>query len=250
MALEALKCKMEIIRIDKASSTNTWVTEREAELSNPTLVYCDCQTAGRGQRGNSWESEPGMNITASVLYRPQHINATEQFRISEAVALAIADFLEDFGVEIKVKWPNDVYSGNRKICGILIEHMIMGKNINRTVIGFGININQTKFISDAPNPVSLKMLTGKSYDIEEIVEKLSEKLERNLEEIERGEDLHQEFLKRLWRGDGKYYDFIDRKKGEKIRAYIVDITSQGILRLRLKEDENRDYAFKEVEFVM
>ena len=243
---------MDILRIDTADSTNTWLTQHEKEIAETVLVYCDCQTAGRGQRGNSWESEPGKNITASIIFHPKDFPANLQFRISEAVSLAIIDFLKHYGVEAKIKWPNDVYVGDKKICGILVEHVVTGMNISRCIAGIGININQKKFKSDAPNPVSLIQLTGKENDIHEGVKLLGKCLEKNIISLGTEVDsiFHSEFISSLWRKDNKYHSFKDRKKDEIIEAYILDVGPDGFLTLVKKDGERRKYAFKEVEYIL
>ena len=239
---------MEIIRIERAESTNTWVAQNETVLPSPSLVYCYEQSAGRGQRGNSWESAPGENITASLLFHPADYPANRQFTISEAIALAIADFLKDLGAEAKVKWPNDIYVGDRKICGILVENVVMERNLSRCIAGFGININQKKFYSDAPNPVSLSMITGKDYDVSLLMQKLSDNLETYLAKLAQPEMLHELFLKKLWRHDGEFYNFYDRVHNQRISAFIQSVDPDGILTLVTSEGESRKFAFKEVEY--
>lgn len=258
---------MKLIEIKETESTNSWLAGCAGEMITDTLVYAIGQTAGRGQRGNSWESEPGMNLTASAILHPEGIEPCRQFLISEGVALAVCDLLSDLGVESMVKWPNDIYAGDRKICGILIEHAIMPKRIMHTIAGVGININQTVFLSDAPNPVSVKQLTGKEYDIPEVAEAFAAKLEVRMRQVLDdaavaacnpesdgkafpNSPTHKEFMNRLWRGDGKLYPFFDRKKGERIEAKIADVAADGILSLETSEGDLRRYAFKEVEFIL
>ncbi len=125
------------------------------------------QTAGRGQRGNSWEAAPGMNVTMSVMLRPQGLPAAAQFAISEAVAMGVVDLLDSLGVDgARVKWPNDIYVGDRKVCGILIENSLCGTIVGRSVAGVGLNVNQREFVGGAPNPVSLRQLLGRDLDVE------------------------------------------------------------------------------------
>lgn len=239
---------MEIFRLEKTDSTNTWVTQHESELGSPCLVYCKEQTAGRGQRGNSWESEPGKNITASLLFHPKDLQASEQFKISEAVALALVDYLHSKGVDALIKWPNDIYVGDKKICGILVEHAVTGRFLMRTIAGFGLNINQTEFRSDAPNPVSLSQLTGKEYDIQKEVKVLSKYLGTRIDRL-RDKNLHVEFEGKLWRNDGKHHLYHDRLRNELITAKIDKVAQDGILSLITAEGERRDFAFKEIEFI-
>lgn len=241
---------MKTIKLDRTHSTNSWIAEHENELTAPTLVYALEQTAGRGQRGNSWEAEPGMNLTASIFFVPEGVEPHRQFLISEAVALAVVDFLHDLGVEAKVKWPNDIYVGDKKICGILIEHSIMGREIMRTIAGVGVNINQEEFRSDAPNPVSVWQLTGKEHDIADVAKALGERMEGRMAHIADGEGLHAEFLSKLWRGDGKCCLFRDAARDEKFNARIEEIAPDGMLSLMTVNGELRKYAFKEVEFIL
>lgn len=247
---------MRIIKLEETASTNTWVSANRADLELPSLVYALRQPAGRGQRGNSWESEPGKNLCASAFFRPAGVAPQCQFAVSEAVALAVTDFLRHHGVEAKVKWPNDIYVGSRKICGILIEHAVTPGEILYTIAGIGINLNQLRFLSDAPNPVSLAMITGREYDVDDAAVLLSDMLERRISAIisadgEPGdpEALHEEFMKTLWRGDASRYPFADRLRGERIEASIAGVAPNGIITLDLG-DERRSYAFKEIEFIL
>lgn len=187
-----------------------------------------------------------------MLYRPADYRASEQFSISEATALAVADFLELQGVEASVKWPNDIYVGDRKICGILIKHTLTGMHISSTILGIGININQTEFLSDAPNPVSLKGLTGIDYELDDLTAIAAECIEKRLAGIyglRHRTELHSEFMRRLWRGDGKPYPFRDTASGEIFQAAIDNIDLDGVLTLRLSDGNMRRYRFKEVAFL-
>lgn len=242
---------MEIIEIESAGSTNSWLAERVRPDFPDCLVFAREQTAGRGQRGNSWEAEPGMNLTASMLLHPEGIEPSRQFAISEAVALAVVDLLSELGVEGKVKWPNDIYVGERKICGILIEHAIMGRAILHTIAGVGINVNQMIFRSDAPNPVSLRQLTGRDYDIGQLAGRLATLTRQALATAEHEpEALHSRFMAKLWRGDGKRYPFHDKIRGERFMGRVHSIAPEGTLAVEDEWGGLRAYAFKEVEFVL
>ena len=159
---------MNFLLLEQVDSTNSYVSVHAGELDDMTMVIADTQTAGRGQRGNSWESEPGRNLTFTLLHRPEGIAPREQFAISEATALAIADFLEETGIRAKVKWPNDIYADDGKIAGILIELSLTGSAITDSRIGVGLNVNQREFRSDAPNPVSMANLLGADTDISRV----------------------------------------------------------------------------------
>lgn len=240
---------MEIIRLETTNSTNSWLADNESEIVSSTLVYAVTQTAGRGQRGNSWESEPGKNITASLIFRPQNFPASKQFSISECVALALLDYLNDKGVTAKIKWPNDIYVGDKKIAGILVEHVVTGKNITRTIIGFGLNLNQKIFVSPAPNPVSLKHITGQEYIIEKEICEVASHLSKRLQDIQ-DPSIHYEFVNNLWRRDNQLHKFHDKLKNEYIDAYIKDVATDGIISLQTHKGELRRFAFKEIEFIL
>ena len=241
---------MEIIVLDSVDSTNSWVADHERELPSPVIVRCNTQKAGRGQRGNSWEARPGENFTGSVLLHPENMPACSQFSISEAVALAVVKTLEHFGIRAKVKWPNDIYVGDKKICGILVEHVVTGSNISRTIAGIGLNINQEVFVSDAPNPISMKQETGKEFDINEVSAELGRQLESFLMTRMNREEIHDNFMRSLWRNDAEFYNFADKIKNEQIFARIVDVAHDGILSLATDSGELRQYAFKEIEFLL
>ncbi|MDE6290586.1 MAG: biotin--[acetyl-CoA-carboxylase] ligase [Muribaculaceae bacterium] len=244
---------MEIVHLEEVDSTNAFIMRNVVELEAPVMVAAYRQTAGQGQRGNSWEAEPGKNLTFSIFYRPVELPPMAQFAMSEAVSLAVVDFLALHGIEAKVKWPNDIYVVDDKICGILIRHSIMGKYVSYSVIGVGIDVNQTLFVSDAPNPVSMKQITGKTYDLSVLEEEIADIMESRLESIRTSEcrkGLHEEFMKNLWRGDGQLYPFVDTATGERFMARIEDVAAHGPITLSLEDGTDRTYAFKEVSFVL
>lgn len=243
---------MEIIRLEEVDSTNAYIMRNIANLEAPVMVTAYRQTAGQGQRGNSWESEPGKNLTFSIFYRPMHLPPMDQFSMSEAVALGVVKFLRNHGINAKVKWPNDIYVDDKKICGILIRHSILGETISYSVIGVGINVNQSEFLSDAPNPVSMKQITRKSYDLLPLENEIADILKNSLDritELEYRKRLHHDFFKNLWRGDGNSYPFMETSTRQKFLASIESIAPHGPISLRLSDSSIRTYAFKEVSFL-
>ena len=160
-----------IIRLKEATSTNSvlhdWLANEP--LPEGSVVVAEDQTAGRGQVGNHWEAEPGQNLTFSLVIYPTCLQAKEQFLISQIAALSVKQTLEAYVQPIRVKWPNDVYWQDRKICGMLIENDLLGCTIATSILGIGININQAQFVSDAPNPVSLHQITGQRFYKEELL---------------------------------------------------------------------------------
>ncbi|MDE5996720.1 MAG: biotin--[acetyl-CoA-carboxylase] ligase [Muribaculaceae bacterium] len=243
---------MEILHLEEVDSTNAYIMRNVGELEAPVMVTAYRQTAGQGQRGNSWEAEPGKNLTFSIFYRPASLPPMAQFSMSEAVALAVVDFLGAHGIDAKVKWPNDIYVGDDKICGILIRHSVMGGTVSYSVIGVGINVNQKEFLSDAPNPVSMWQIMGVEHDLALMEKEISSIVEGRLILIRTEEGrlaLHKEFMGKLWRGDGRLYPFTDTATGESFMASIDGIAFHGPISLRLADGSLRTYAFKEVSFL-
>lgn len=226
--------------IEECRSTNAAI-DRSAPHGYALMALT--QSAGRGQRGNTWEAEPGKNITLSLMLRPRGLEAVRQFEVSEAVALGVADLLDSLGVEeVSVKWPNDIYVGNRKICGILIENTLNGRMIERSIAGIGLNVNQTRFLSDAPNPVSLRQLIGREYDLAALA---SGMIDLILNRLERRAGNHADYRRRLWRGRGVYP--WQTPDGERFEAAVEDVLPDGRLCLSGRPEP---FAFKEVSPVM
>lgn len=247
---------MAIINLQQVASTNTWAKEHATTLSHGDIVAAVAQTSGRGQRGNSWEAEPGKNMTCSIMLQPANILPACQFLISEIVALSVADTVEEAitktGVPqappVTVKWPNDIYAGNRKIAGILIEHTLCGNRIAYTIAGIGLNVNQEFFQSDAPNPVSLLQLTGMQSDIETLMQAIRDKIMARLQSKD-ASGLHRLFISRMWRNDGAFHRF-QRPNGEIFMGRIVSVATSGELSLTLSDGHIETFAFKEVGFVL
>lgn len=245
---------MAVITLPSIPSTNTWAKENSGRLTHGDIIVTHDQTAGRGQRGNHWEAQPGQNLTFSIFLQPAAIPPASQFLISEIVSLAVADtvryhFHTD-GIEedVTVKWPNDIYAGNRKIAGILIEHTVSGQSISHTVAGIGLNVNQTCFLSDAPNPVSMAMIAGKKFNLEEIMHEIAGKIVRGINNPDR-DNTHKTYLASLWRRDGATHCF-STPDGRKFMATIDDVSETGMLRLATPDKTFREFAFKEVAFIL
>ena len=219
------------------TSTNTVMKERAATLPHGYTLAARSQTAGRGQRGNSWESLPGRNLTFSILLRPEHIAPARQFVISA------------------IKWPNDIYAGDRKICGILIEHTLgTCSGITYTVAGAGVNINQERFCSDAPNPVSLRQITGVEYELDTLLSEFADNIIGEFEgadttDAAAAEALHRRFMARMWRNDGAMHPF-RLPSGEVFMASVASVAPDGRLTLVDRDGVARHFYFKEVAFVL
>ena len=239
-----------VVHIDETDSTNRWLKEQRS--SDVSVVVADYQTAGKGCGSNSWESERGKNLTFSVLLHPKEIPASCQFRISEIVSVAICKVLEQYlspltslHSPLMIKWPNDIYVGDRKICGILIENRLQGSSILDSIVGIGLNVNQTAFLSDAPNPVSMKQVLGREVDREELLQLFLKELEAVYAmDIE---PLSADYRQRLYRKDG-FYDYQDG--GGMFKAKLLNVQDDGRLVLLDTDGKARYYAFKEVSFII
>lgn len=240
------------IKLQSATSTNSYIKQLDAEqpLEHATVVSAVDQTAGRGQRGNSWESEKGKNLTFSVMLKPDFIKIREQFAISEISALAVKDTLDKYCSDITIKWPNDIYYKDKKICGMLIENDTCGEYLTKSIPGIGININQEVFRSDAPNPVSLFNITGRTYDTDSILDECMHHLLRRYKEIatpEGREATHNQFLASLYR-KGVKAGFRDCD-GE-FTGTITGVEPYGRLIIEKESGEERRYEFKEVAYII
>lgn len=239
------------ILVHSTASTNSYLSRMAMMLPGGTVVHTPEQTAGRGQRGNSWESETGKNVLFSMLLKNPAVPVAEQFKISEAVSLAIVEVLEQYASGFSIKWPNDIYHGDKKVCGILIENSVMGSKINHAIVGAGINVNQTVFVSDAPNPVSLASILGREVPVEDALRKVCEAVERRCA-FDTYTDatftaLHEDYLSKLYWNDGDLHPFT-LPDGTEFSARIADVEPAGMLVLECEDGECRTFAFKEVTF--
>ncbi|MHB9055564.1 MAG: biotin--[acetyl-CoA-carboxylase] ligase [Paludibacteraceae bacterium] len=236
--------------IESTDSTNNFLKEisKQESLSEGFMVYTDFQTAGKGQPGNSWESEKGKNLLFSILLKPQNIPIYKQFILSQITALAIKNVLDKYTDNITIKWPNDIYWRDKKICGILIENSLIRDKIDRCIIGIGLNINQEIFTSKALNPVSLKQINGKELDREIILSKIH----YNLMELYRNPDLEKIqnlYFGSLYRKNG-FHPYINTVSKEYFLARIESVEPDGKLILITNKNERKEFYFKEVIFVI
>jgi len=165
--MEPLVQAADILWLETADSTNHALRERISSLDNLSIVATREQTAGRGQGTHTWFSTPGQNLTFSILYRYEGACAlavSDSLLITQITTLALRDYLLSHGVEARIKWPNDIWVGERKICGILIENILDGSSVRESIVGIGLNLNETDWPAELPNPVSLHELTGGRYD--------------------------------------------------------------------------------------
>lgn len=239
-----------IIHIAQTDSTNDHIRRLPAdEDADITVVWADHQTAGRGQGTNRWESEAGKNLLFSLRIHPHWVPVGRQFLLSMAEALALKDVLDGYTDGISLKWPNDIYWQDRKLGGTLIETSLDQRGLKDCIFGTGLNINQHRFRSDAPNPVSLCQIIGHETDIEAVLHQITDAFIPYYNSLRNGRygDISQAYHDALWRRNGfwKYRD----TAGD-FEAAIVEVEDDGHLVLRDPACHFRRYAFKEVQAVL
>lgn len=236
------------IHLPETESTNLYARS-VAPAAPVTLITTDHQTAGRGQRGNNWESAPGENLLFSLIIHPQSIPASQQFTLCELISVAICEVLNSYTDSIRIKWPNDIYYRDHKLCGILIEHDIEGSHLSRTIIGIGLNVNQTFFVSNAPNPTSLSLILGHEVERETLllaitrhfVELYQQYTANTLDRTA----LHLRYTSLLYRKDTAH---TYRNTQGPFTATLRDVSPDGRLILEDQQGTPRCYLFKEVAY--
>lgn len=250
------------IHLYQVDSTNSYVKEllkEGEELADFTVVDADFQTRGRGQQGNSWESERGENITFSLVCHPTFLKAADQFILSQAIALAVQRTLSsiinsandhDDKECVTVKWPNDIYWKDKKISGTLIECNLKGDEVSDCIVGTGVNINQTQFHSDAPNPVSLAQIVKHTINKDEVLENIVNNFQELYGIIREGryKAITTEYMNKLYRRNG--FHWYREPNATPFEAEIVSVEPSGHLVLRRKDGTTVSYEFKEVQFLM
>jgi BirA family biotin operon repressor/biotin-[acetyl-CoA-carboxylase] ligase len=208
MGLNTLFIGHRVNVLDKVDSTNVYIHDllAKAPLDEGLIVWALEQYAGKGQRGSSWLSQPGANLTFSVLLRPHFLAIKDQFWLTKALALSVAEFVSDSlgaGPDVKIKWPNDIYVNERKIAGILIENILEKSLIKYSIAGIGVNINQDAFDPSLPNASSLKLLAGKEFELRACLEKLCVSIEKFYLELRTSDyrKIDESYHKLLYRKD-------------------------------------------------
>lgn len=233
-----------------AVTTSTNDEAKSASYRDGDIVWADFQTAGRGQRGHQWESRAGENLTFTVVLEPHFLPVTEQFLLSETVALSLVDLLSMYGIDARIKWTNDIYVGDKKIVGILIEHIYSGSALSRTMVGIGVNVNQREFSPLLPNPISMALLTGKQFETEDVLRNFESVLQKNYAMLRAGEKdaIQSRYNSLLYRRDEPHIFALP--DGTRFTGIIRGVKPMGDL---LVEDEKgvvKGYLFKEIEFVI
>jgi len=245
-----------MIHLNETNSTNRYLQQLCQEAGNNkveefTTVCADYQTAGKGQRGNSWEAAKGANLLFSFVCYPTFVPIRQQFVLSQLISLGIKETLEEYCSDISIKWPNDIYWKEKKICGILIENDLQGNSIGRCISGIGLNINQEVFLSDAPNPISLKQITGKHYQRETILEKVMQRIEQSYQKLKEdsayASELATRYAASLFRREGLH---CYQDKDGLFNARLVRVEADGRFVLMDEANQERSYLFKEVQYVL
>jgi len=237
------------IKLNRVDSTNSYA-QKLCELETcfeGTIVSATEQFQGKGQREQSWFSQSGANLTCSIILKPHFLSISNQFMLQKMVALAVLDFITLHDIQnSSIKWPNDILVGNKKIAGILIENIIKGDKINFSIIGIGLNINQTEFCS-LPDAISLKKITGKDYDINPIMEQLCQSLEKRYLQLKNSnKTIEEEYLNHLYRFKKRADYLIENKI---VEAEISDIEKSGKIVLKFNDGTNKSFDLKEIKFV-
>ncbi|MBO5234926.1 MAG: biotin--[acetyl-CoA-carboxylase] ligase [Alistipes sp.] len=238
-----------IYRFDILGSTND--EARNALYGEGDVVIAEHQTAGRGQRGHTWESAVGENLTFSLILEPRFLPVNEQFLLTEVLALGLVDTLAEFGIEARIKWTNDIYVGDKKIVGMLVENSLGGGCLARTIAGIGLNVNQTEFDPSLPNPTSMSLVAGREFDREEVLARLHHHIMALYEALRCGEKamLQSRYRSTMYRlGEMHPYALAD---GTIFEGIIRGVRPSGELQIEHSADGTlREYLFKQVEFVI
>lgn len=246
--------------IRQTNSTSTLLREQYTDtLPHLYTIRTDYQSAGRGQAGNGWESEDSKNLLFSTLLRCE-VSPAEQFRLTMWVSVAMVEMLLKYlpAEGLTIKWPNDIYYGDQKLAGILVENTLVGSKIAYSIVGIGLNVNQLEFLSPAPNPISMQQISGKEYDVENLLEEYLAVLKR-WQNVPL-QTLQDTYMSYLYRRRGMY-PYVEREVSlvptaiaqsaeGAFRAEIQGITSQGELVLQTEKGETRTYHFKQIRFVI
>lgn len=244
--------------ISQTNSTNTWLKEHP----DCEVVWTSFQTAGRGQAGNSWESENGKNVLFSMRIKRPEVAVDKQFALTMVASLAVWEVVKGLlpDEEVKIKWPNDIYVGKGKICGILIESRLADNAVEETIVGIGLNVNQMEWMGDAPNPTSVKIVSGKEEDVAQVSSMLERTIREKMELLGNWGELKKQYMSALFRLN-EVAQYAEREvsvvpsriligvQKEAFEARIIDVTEQGELVLQ-QGGEMKKYHFKEIQFIL
>ena len=244
-----------IIHLESVDSTNSYAAEllRKNKPTEGTVISTFNQTKGRGQRGNTWDSEPNKNVSLSIVLYPAFLHPEKQFLLSKIVSLALYDLMtatvgiSDEKNPVKIKWPNDIYCGDKKIAGILIENTLSENAIKSSIIGIGINVNQTTFHNQL-NATSLTLIKDQEFALPIIIEKLCEHIEARYLQLKanKKELIDSDYLRHLYQVNewGKYFS-----SGEIFEGKILGVLDSGKLKMETREGQVKGFSLKEIQFL-
>jgi len=245
------------IHLKSTDSTNSYASELLNRIKpiEGTLIYTFEQLKGRGQRGNTWLSEPNKNVASSFILYPAFLQVSKQFLLNKIISLALADLMAELvgssakTQEIRIKWPNDIYVGNKKIAGILIENTLRKNNIQNAVVGIGININQTIFNYDI-NATSLALIGNKEFDLMKVIALLCEFIEARYLQLKGNklERIDEDYLKGLYQMN-EWHQYTSVFFDQTFEGKIIGVSLLGKLQMLLKSAEVKEFDMKEIRFV-
>jgi len=241
------------IHLDEIDSTNNFAQELISKTSptEGTLILADYQTGGRGQIGRIWHSNMGQNILGTYIFKPGFLDVADQFLLNMAVSIGVHSTISALlGAGVKIKWPNDIYVGDRKICGMLIQNFLRGNTINYAIVGLGINVNQRDFPDDIPNPTSLALELLVDVDRNDVISQLSSNLEKyylQCRQVSNHNGIKEKYLTLLYRYN-EFQDYRD-SQGYVFSARITDISREGKLVLEHSSGIIKAYAFREIQYL-
>lgn len=239
-----------IIRLETVDSTNNYAANllKLSRVPEGTVITALEQTAGKGQRGSKWNSNKGDNLLCSIILYPKMLRADMQFLLSQAVALAVRDMIEELvsTVDVQIKWPNDIVASGKKVCGILIETTLAEDKVQSAIVGIGININQQQFTDE--HAQSIRNITGQYHDLESLLEKLMKYIAKYYLKMYKGQHdiIREQYIRGLFNFN------VERSyicQGEKIRASITGVENSGKLKLKLEDQTELVCDFKEIALV-
>ncbi len=236
---------------NETDSTNNQIVNDKKSLEDKSVYATLFQTSGRGQRGNVWTSQKGDNLLFTILFKPNNIASKRQFIISQAVTLGVVDYLDSYGIKATIKWPNDIYVNDLKICGILIENTIMGDKLADSIVGIGLNVNQ-KIFEGLPNPTSivLEKHTDERFEVYNELPKILTNIFYYYDIIDtRSELIEQSYLNKMYR-KGSFHRYIDINNNVEFEGKIIGIDSSSCLLVEYRNGEIRRFAFKEISYVL
>lgn len=237
------------ITFDTIDSTNDYaiLLLSNSTPNEGTVIWSHYQSKGRGQIGSNWSAEAGKNLLMSVILQPRFLMAYQQFTLNILASLAVSAALKTLGVITQIKWPNDIYVGQKKICGILIQNILQGKSIKNAVIGIGLNVNQEEFDPLLPNPTSLRISTKEVYDIEKIKACICQYLQEYYHRLKEDgfEVLKKEYLDLLYLKDqaSKYV-----VEGQDVKGIIRGISDLGKLQIQI-QNELKEFNLREIKYL-